>query len=489
MHKEPKMYKKREGQITIDEFITPFGRLDQNNRWVKKSKLIPWQRVEERYAALFEGDAGNVAKPVRMAVGALIIKQETGLSDEGVVQAILENPYMQFFIGLYEFTVKAPFASTSMVYFRKRLGGDVMKEINEITFGPQREEKDRDDDSQGGQSGGGNCAQGNVEGEENKGLLLLDATCAPADITYPTDVGLLNEAREKLEGIIDILHPHTGDKHKPRTYRNCARRDFLSFVKKRSKGGKQIRKAIRKQLGYVKRDLMHVDRLLEKTEEGILLKRHMKWLETIRILYQQQETMYQSRSHRIDQRIVSISQPHVRPIVRGKKTANVEFGAKVSISLVNGYAFVDKIGWENYSEADLLEEAVENYKERHGHYPEAVLADKLYRNRKNLNYCKGLGIRLSGPRLGRPPKDVPADPFARQDSAMRNWVESKFGEEKVCYGLDRLFARLQETSECAIHMISFVANLHRALRVLFVRFFKVALSSLVKCLVLEIGGC
>ena len=142
------MYKMREGQITIDEFITPFGRLDENNRWVKKSKLIPWQRIEEKYAALFESDTGNVAKPVRMAIGALIIKQETGLSDEGVVETILENPYMQFFIGLHEFTMKAPFASTSMVYFRKRLGGDVMKEINEMTFAPKREERDSDDDFQ-----------------------------------------------------------------------------------------------------------------------------------------------------------------------------------------------------------------------------------------------------------------------------------------------------------------------------------------------------
>ena len=205
------MYKKREGQISIDEFVTPFGKLDQNNRWVKKAKLIPWQRIEERYAAIFESETGNVAKPVRMAVGALIIKQETGLSDEGVVQGILENPYMQFFIGLYEFTTEAPFAPTSMVYFRKRLGGDVMKEINEMTFAPLRDEGSGDDDDSGdGENGGEKAAQSEGGGQERKGFLLLDATCAPADITYPTDVGLLNEAREKLEGIVDTLHPYTG---------------------------------------------------------------------------------------------------------------------------------------------------------------------------------------------------------------------------------------------------------------------------------------
>ena len=479
------MYKKREGQISIDEFLTPFGKLDQNNRWVKKSKLIPWQRIEERYAALFESDTGTVAKPVRMAVGALVIKQETGLSDEGVVQAILENPYMQFFIGLHEFTTKAPFASTSMVYFRKRLGGDVMKEINEMTFVPRQDERvDDDNDSWDGQSGG-KAAQSEEDDQKREGFLLLDATCAPADITYPTDVGLLGEAREKLEGIIDTLHPHTGADRKPRTYRNCARRDYLSFVKKRRKGKKAIRKAIRKQLGYVRRNLMHVDNMLEKTGEGVLLPRQVKWLETIRVLYQQQTEMYRMRTHRVDDRIVSISQSHVRPIVRGKKSADVEFGAKVSISLVDGYAFVDKIGWDNYSEGVLLKDAVEQYAQRYGHYPEAVLADKLYRNRENLQYCKRLGIRLSGPRLGRPPKDAPKDPFARQDNAMRNGVEGKFGEEKTCYGLGRVFARLQETSECAIHMASFVANLNRSLRVLFVRLFRRWLG----CASLEFMAC
>lgn len=129
---------------------------------------------------------------------------------------------------------------------------------------------------------------------------MLDATCVPADITYPTDMGLLNEAREKLEGIIDLMHPHTGKKRKPRTYRKRARREYLAFVKRRKKGKRVIRKAIRKQLGYVRRNLSHIDKML-----------------------------------------------------------------------VNGSAFVDKIGWDNYSEAELLPDAVERYRWRYGYYPEA----------------------------------------------------------------------------------------------------------------------
>ena len=467
------MYRKNDGQISIAEFLSPFGKLDETNRWVKKAKLIPWDRIEETYARLFESDTGNVAKPVRMALGSLLIKQETGLSDEGVVQNIVENPYMQFFIGLHEFTTKASFAATTMVYFRKRLTAEILAEINEIIFAAERDEEDGSGSGSGGPGGDtpetsdGGGAEG-MEGQvQNQGILMLDATCVPADITYPTDVGLLNEAREKLEDIIDLLHPQMGEKRKPRTYRKRARKDYLNFVKRRKKGKRLIRKAIRKQLGYVRRDLSHIGKMLENASDHPLPERHTLWLSTIRTLYEQQLFMYRNRTHTVPDRIVSISQPHVRPMVRGKKAANVEFGAKVSISLVDGYAFVDKIGWDNYSEAELLPDAVERYRRRYGHYPEAVLADKLYRNRNNLRYCKDRGIRLSGPRLGRPPKDVVHDLHERSDNAMRNWVESKFGEGKTGYGLARLFARLKGTSEAAIQLAFLALNLSRRVRELF----------------------
>ena len=391
-----------------------------------------------------------------MALGTLLIKEETGFSDEDVLQNIVENPYMQYFIGLHEFTTTPPFAATTMVYFRKRLTAEMLAEINEMIFGPV---KPADHDP-----GSGSV---DVESGKNKGVLMLDATCAPADITYPTDTGLLNEAREKLEEIIDELHPETGEASKPRTYRRKARKEFLGFSKSKKKSGKQIRITIRKQLGYVRRDLGHIDKMLKKVDASVLPERLSHQLETIRTIYEQQKYMYENRTHKVEERIVSISQPYVRPIVRGKKNAPVEFGAKVSVSLVDGYAFVDKIGWDNYSEAELLPQAVEDYRQRYGCYPEAVLADKLYRNRENLRFCKEKGIRLSGPRLGRPPKNAVKDPHENADSAKRNWIEGKFGEGKTRYGLGRLFARLKNTCETAIMAAFIVMNLNRKLRIIF----------------------
>ncbi len=244
-----------------------------------------------------------------------------------------------------------------------------------------------------------------TESTPNKGKWLLDATCAPADIAYPTDLSLLNEAREKLEGMIDLLHaPFRSQKRKPRTYRWKARHAYLSVAKKKRPGASKVRQAIGQQLRFMKRDLIHMTKLAEQSSLDRLNKQQYKQLLVIHELYRQQKEMYERKSKRIDDRIVSISQPHFRPIVRGKTNANVEFGAKVAVSLVNGYALIEDLQWDAYNEASTLQQSVEAYYERHGCYPEAVLADKIYRNRENLRYCKKRNIRLSGPRLGRPPK-------------------------------------------------------------------------------------
>ena len=476
------MYKKEDAQITIAEFISPFGKLDPTNRWVQIATMIPWRKYEERYSERFCDDNGAPAIRYRMAMGTLIIKQRTGHSDEDVLQDILENPYMQFLIGLHEFTLTAPFCSSSITNFRKYITQDMINEVNEDIFrksNAENENDNNDDDSNGDEN---NDTSSNADDEkqnkdiemkvENKGTMLIDATCAPANIAYPTDVNLLNEAREKLEGIIDTLHPYTQDKTKPRTYRLIARKKYLGFVKQRKPRKSAVRKAIGQQLRYVARDLRIIDSQLFKTGADKLSSRQQQYLQTIRTLYEQQKLMYDTRTHSVEKRIVSISQPHVRPIVRGKAKADVEFGAKVNASMVDGYAFIDKLGWEAYNEEATLIPAIEKYKEKHGFYPEAVMADTIYRNRTNRAYCKKHGIRLSGPRLGRPPKETDKDVIKQErlDVSKRNGIEGKFGEGKLKYGLDRIMAVLIDSSETVIAMSFFCMNISRKLRVL-VRFF------------------
>jgi hypothetical protein len=378
---------------------------------------------------------------------------------------------MQYLIGLHEFTTAAPFSASSITNFRKYITKEMINEVNEEMF------RDNGSDNDGNNNGSGSISDEHdiseikeaQSGYPNKGELLLDATCAPAYISYPTDVNLLNEAREKTEGIIDTLHAQTGNKHKPRTYRQAARWKYLRFIKQRKPRKATIRKAIRQQLGFVGRNLKHIDKMLQTVKDDVLSNNQKQWLKTIRELYRQQLYMYEAKTRSIKSRIVSINQPHVRPIVRGKVNASVEFGAKVSISMVDGYAFVDKIGWEAYNEESLLIPAIESYKAQYGFYPKAVLADKIYRNRNNCAYCKKHGIRLSGLKLGRPAKETNKAKIKQEhlDISARNAVEGKFGEGKTKYGLDRIMARLKGNSETVIALLFFCMNISKKLRLLF----------------------
>jgi hypothetical protein len=297
----------------------------------------------------------------------------------------------------------------------------------------------------------------------NKGKLLMDATCAPADITFPTDFKLLNNAREKSEQIIDLLHKARGKGYKkPRTYRIKARKKYLSIAKKKHVKSSNLRKAIRSQLGFLRRNLSSIGKLSEKVDLRVLSKRSYRELLVISEVYRQQLIMYDRRCHRVDDRIVSISQYHVRPIKRGKAGSDTEFGAKLSVSLVNGYAFVDRTSWNNFNECLDPKDQVEAYKRRFGTYPESVHADRIYRTGGNLRYCKKHNIRLSGPRLGRPPKMTPENEsrlkaeaaLARQDERDRIPIEGKFGQGKRRYGIGRVMTKLASTSETAISLFA-----------------------------------
>ena len=350
-------------------------------------------------------------------------------SDIETLEQIKENPYLQYFIGLKEYTYEAPFDSSLMVHFRKRFGMDAINAINEKIF--EKYKKDRDDNPP--QAGGtGKKSKGKTK---NKGKLIIDATCAPADIRYPTDLSLLNEAREKTEKMIDHLYAQQKELNKkPRTYRRKARKQYLLAAKSRKAKKKQIRKAVGQQLRFIKRNLGHIARMKEKAN---LAAKDEQTLFVVKKLYQQQKQMHEQKTHTVADRIVSISKPYVHPVVRGKiKTFN-EFGAKISISLIDGYAFLDKLDWHNYNEGTELKHSVEHYYDRLGYYPASVHIDAIYRNRENLAYCKALGIRVSGPKLGRPPKVVSAKEkkLYRQDARDRVPVEGKLGESKRRYGL------------------------------------------------------
>jgi len=456
------MYQFRHNQEGFENFILPFGgRLRSDNRWVVLAKLIPWGEFEGSYCEHFSKRSrrGAPSMSLRIALGSLIIQEKLGTSDEETLLHITENPYLQYFLGYESLIDKAPFDSSMFVHFRKRLGKDILREVNEAMATRATKmivNKDKDDS------------------DGNKGTLKVDATCAPSDIKYPTDLNLLNESRDKLEKIIDTLC-YKNDVKKPRTYRKKARKVYLSTAKKRNMQKSQMRKAIGKQLRFLRRNMKSIRRLCGTISLTKLSTKEYKDLLVVSELYRQQNFMYRNNVHSVEDRIVSISQPHIRPIVRGKSKAKTEFGAKVSISVVDGFTYLDRFSFDSYNESVDLKEQVETYHKRFGFYPEAVQCDQIYRSRENINYCKNLDIRLSGRPLGRPKVKTAENAIelkkikgtVKKDAVERIEVERKFGLAKRRYSMGLVMEKLPLTALAAVSLTILVMNLDKILRWIF----------------------
>jgi len=408
----------------------------------------------------------------------LIIKHICDLSDRETVQQIQENMYMQYFIGYSSFSDEVPFDPSLFVEFRNRLGVDQINAINEKILGLSQERtnqsKSKQDDGPPDQNAASpEKEQATTTSEQStpperqrdappthQGKMIVDATACPQDIRYPTDLNLLNDAREKSEELIDFLYPPSIEIIKPRTYRKKARKVFLKTAQKKTKSKKEIRNAIKRQLGYLRRNIKSIHMLLDHYETMPFDERQLKYFFVIQTLFEQQAKMHQEKSHSIEHRIVSIHQPHVRPIVRGKTNANVEFGSKIQVSLMNGFAFLEDLSWEAYNEGTRLIKAVEQYKKRFGYYPQEVLADKIYCSRVNRAKLKELNIMLKAKPLGRPR----AVETKHVRPGERNPIEGKFGQAKTAYGMNRIKARLQGPSESWIATIIMVLNLVKLTR-------------------------
>jgi len=460
-------------QLVMAGFESPFSKqLDSGNRWVVLAGRIPWDEISNLYLKhVGVSDMGRPGLSPRVAIGSLMIKHICNLDDRETVQQISENMYMQYFLGYSTFTAQVPFDASLFVDLRKRIGAELLNSINARIVelhrqGAEGQADDQDHDEPG--TGLSPVAEEEKAAENNttpanqaepapKGRVLFDATVCPQDIAYPTDLELLNESREKTEALIDVLYDQSLHASKPRTYRVRARRDYLKVARKRRRSKAEMRRAIGKQLNYVKRNLRTIDRLLDTYDRFPLDARQQKYLLVVRTLYDQQREMHSKRVHSIADRIVSIHQPHVRPMVRGKAAVNTEFGAKIHLSMADGYAFLDEVGWDAYNEGSHMREYIERYRRRFGHYPAEVLADGIYCTRENRRMLKEKGIRLLAKPLGRPP----AVKVKHVRPGERNPVEGKFGQAKTAYGMDRIRARLKPTSEAWIACIVMVLNLVR----------------------------
>lgn len=184
-------------QLILEGFETPFyNQLDASNRWVILSKQIPWDDLVCLYNK--HNPPKSTGRPPlspRVIIGAVVIKHMLNLDDRETVAQITENMYLQYFLGYSSYVKEAPFDASLFVDIRKRLGEELLTEMNEQIYGFSMKLASSQGDK-----------KKDPPNNSNKGEVLYDATACPQDIAYPTDLNLLNTAREISETLIDTLH-------------------------------------------------------------------------------------------------------------------------------------------------------------------------------------------------------------------------------------------------------------------------------------------
>lgn len=473
-------FSSQEKQLSLEAFRSSLSALPKSNRWVKLGDSLPWDEIERLYNhRLNNGKRGAGNKPARLIIGALLIKHKMNLSDEETILAIAENPYMQYFVGLSEFTDKPIFDPTLFVTIRKRLGTTDFNDMSvsllkiqvEKTNSPTEEKPDDKDDSplSGGSHPDADIEFTDTQGRSHKGSLKIDATCADAEVRYPTDLDLLHDGCKVINRYIDKL---CGRFHlaPPVTHYKAARSAYLEVIKLRKRSKKVIRTGKSALLTYLIRDLRSFINLIaiNGTQLFYSLKRHeQKIAGAIIKMYHQQLQMFKEGSHTCVDRIVSIFQPHIRPIVRGKSKSPTEFGAKMGASIVKGYTFVDHHSWDAYNESTDLHLQIELYQQRFGFLPARIYADKIYMCKENRRIMKELEIQAMGKPLGRPPKESKTQEYQSgmtKAVGERNEIEATFGTGKRIYRANNIRAKLPQTANCWTAMCYFVKNVMKFLK-------------------------
>ena len=406
--------------------MMPFGgKLNSENRWMKLHDLIPWEEMEDIYRKYFS-ELGRPGKDSQLINGLMIVKHQTVLSDKEVVEYFLENPYVQYFCGYDQFVSEKEIDSSTLTRMRKRLGVEYFKKFEEEILNLLKERKIIKD------------------GEQQ-----IDATVYPSNVTYPTDTGVIERVRVWLVERIKEIEKKLKVKERVRTYCRKARGVYLDFQKKRKKKAKEVEGAKKHLLQYVRRNIEQLKKLFERAcdfadGESIKIKEKLKDAETI---YRQQLEMLKKKVHSIENRIVSFHRPNVRPIVRGKSGKEVEFGPKASVSLVDGYLFLDKFSNDAYNEGTVLSESLKLHEGRFGKKPKTVITDKIYGSLANREMLKEEGIKAALVPLGRKSGSEASKKlwkWIKQKQKKRSEIEGFIGVSKVHYGLERLVYKNEE---------------------------------------------
>ena len=397
--------------------FTEFDVLEKYRKSFNESELgrlhsvFPFDRMAKA-AGLSEQRLGrrNIFSP-SAKIALMVLKAYTGFSDRQLVEHLNGNIHYQMFCGIM-IDPSFPITNYKIVSairneMASRLDIESLQEVLASHWKPYL---------------------------ENLHVCMTDATCYESHMRFPTDMKLLWES---LEWLYRHICKHCGELgiRRPRNkYRNVAE-SYLSYCKKRKRKASKTRMLKRRMIRLLEKLLIQRDEIHRKYGASLRYTRnYRKRLSIIRKIFVQEKEMFEGR--KVSDRIVSIDRHYVRPIVRGKETKSVEFGAKVNNIQIDGISFI-----EHLKDCIRMQQKLMNVRVR------CVAADSIYANNANRKFCTKYGISTSFVRKGRAAKDESLRKMLRSELSKERAtrLEGSFGTQKQHYSLSRIKARNRKT--------------------------------------------
>ena len=280
---------------------------------------------------------------------------------------------------------------------------------------------------------------------ENLHVCMTDATCYESHLRFPTDVKLL------WEGIV-WLHRHLC-KHcrtlyiqRPRNKYLDVSRAYLAYSKLRKRRKSQTRMITRRLLQLLEKLLDQLEQLHSSYRNRLTLSSdYQRRFSVIQTVLEQGKNLFAGK--KVSNRIVSIDRHYLRPIIRGKETKSVEFGAKVNNIQIDGISFIEHISFKAFNEGVRLKDCIHLHRQLTGVRVRALAADSIYANNANRKFCTKYHISTSFKRKGRAAKDEPLRKILRSELSRERAtrLEGSFGTQKQHYSLARIKARSRKT--------------------------------------------
>jgi IS5 family transposase len=400
------------------------AKLNPNHELLILAEKVDWERLAEELAPNYS-KIGRSGKPIRLMVGAHILKHMHDMSDEEVVNRLTGDVYWMAFCGIdepFRSETWAPLNPSTMTYFRKRIGADGVRKIEDVVRDQLLAEKRIKPKSQ-----------------------FADTTAMEKNVAYPTDTNLLNKGRNRVLVGLKKLKA-LGRKIKiGRTFARKARQALLQIVKlgkgrpeRIKKGAAQLIKFAKKVLERVPSALRkakkHKDekaqRQIEKVQEQI-----QSDAELLERVIAQTEARY-AGTH-LKNKVYSLHESQVTCIAKGKRGKPNEYGSKVSMSVdKNGFVITHTEYDSNVGDNTTLEEAVCDWEAATGQVPENLAADRGYHMSEYPEKVQEIE-RIAIPRTGST-KHADADKkYFRRLQRKRASIEPVFSHLKQDHRMDR----------------------------------------------------